>query len=514
MSDSIKSTLTKLLQGVDISPDKLVYSNVKTADVMMTFTVNWFFKVSSEDTVLRSVGTTDTIVDEDALKEFYRFNISSLTEDKDAKRPFCTGLENKTPREVFDIGNKVNRISQRHAKGNCKCPDCHGSKKVNCPNCSGYGLILCPSCQGREGGCSRCKKTGYIECPTCHRQQKIPCQKCRGTGHTLVDRQIFLQANSYPFIDVELINKEDCFNVPKPHIDYACYRMLLTSLPFKIFDAEFKEDGVFKLTFKAKTKLEYMHFNIVGISKTFHFFTSGFDHTPLNKPKVLDSVYYMLKTELANAAVGHTLTDMDTKMGLFKTMITNKSFYTLLRNYENVFDSVTHKLQVEVNKTDQYTSKVFSMKARLESIVANRKEQIADLLSKKLLLSTNNMMSDNFSKETCMNLVEYITNLKFRSKKVRTLWDSSTIFIWIVTIVVSLLSLNPFALLSCLVLAFITAFGVSYAGTKNLKFYEVIKISKTFSNISKFIDLNYDSIRSMLMIAGVFIIEFIMVAIS
>ena len=61
---------------------------------------------------------------------------------------------------------------------------------------------------------------------------------------------------------------------------------------------------------------------------------------------------------------------------------------------------------------------------------------------------------------------------------------------------------------------FITAFGVSYAGTKNLKFYEVIKISKTFSNISKFIDLNYDSIRSMLMIAGVFIIEFIMVAIS
>lgn len=114
-------------------------------------------------------------------------------------------------REIFKLGNKVNRLSVRKAIGRCSCPECNGTKRTSCPNCSGYGQILCPSCQGAEGGCSRCKRTGYVPCPTCRSEGSIPCQKCRGIGIILVERQVFLTAINNSSIFNQFTKIDDLF---------------------------------------------------------------------------------------------------------------------------------------------------------------------------------------------------------------------------------------------------------------------------------------------------------------
>ena len=70
MHDNITEVITKLLQSVDVPPDKVSYGESRTVDVKLTFSVNWFFEVNCKDTVLNSVMSSDTILDEDALKQF------------------------------------------------------------------------------------------------------------------------------------------------------------------------------------------------------------------------------------------------------------------------------------------------------------------------------------------------------------------------------------------------------------------------------------------------------------
>ena len=509
MHENIIEVITKLLQSVDVPPDMVSYGESRTADVKLTFSVNWFFEVNVKDTLLNSVMSSDTVLSEDALNDVQKANTDALLKDANLKRPFCTGLENKSAAELFKICNKINRISARHAKGDCTCPSCKGTKKISCPNCSGYGMILCPSCQGREGGCTRCNKTGYISCPTCNNLQKIVCQNCKGKGRVLVDRMVCLLARNFPVIDVEVQNMENVFAIPNCHVDYACYFELLKKLPFKLIDAEFKESGVFLITYVAECRMDYVTFDISKVSKSFSFYTCGDNFTPLNIPPVLESIYSDLKMQLSDAAIGNTLTDMDTKIELFKTLCQNRFFYGLLCSFEFYFDLVTRRLQNEVVKTDNYTSKIFTMREKLQSLMAYRKEQLADELSKKLLMSTNNLMKENFSKDICLSLVEYISNLKFREHSGRHYWDMVTSFIWVITFMLNFFIHSPVNLVACILFGIVASFLVAYFGTKTLKFYEVMLASKTFEHITKFIDFNYDLSRSIALLSGTLIIEII-----
>ncbi len=509
MHENIIEVVSKLLQSVDIPPDNVTYGEIHSADVKLTFSVNWFFEVNSKDTIINSVMSSDTILEDSALKEFEKSNTEALLKDTTLKRPFCTGLENKSAADIFKICNKVNRISARHAKGNCTCPKCKGTKKVNCPNCSGYGMILCPSCQGSERGCSRCNHTGYVVCPTCNNLQKIVCQNCKGKGRILVDRMVSLLARNFPVIDLEVKNMDNVFSVPNCHIDYSCYYEILKKLPFTIYDAEFKESGVFLLTYVAECRMDYVNFELSGIPKSFTFFACGDDLTALNIPPVLESLYYPLKVQLSDAAIGNTLTDVETKIEIFKELCQNRFFFGLLCSYEFYFDLVTKKLQNEVVKTDNYTSKIFTMREKLQSLLAYRKEKLAEELSKKLLMSTNNLMKDNFAKEICLSLVEYISNLKYREHSGKHYWDMATSFIWVITFMLNFFIHNPVNLIACILFCFVSSFFVAYFGTKTLKFYEVILASKTFENITKFIDFNYDLTRAIAMLSGTLLIEII-----
>ena len=134
---------------------------------------------------------------------------------------------------------------------------------------------------------------------------------------------------------------------------------------------------------------------------------------------------------------------------------------------------------------------------------------LADELSKKLLMSTNNLMKENFSKDICLSLVEYISNLKFREHSGRHYWDMTTTFIWAITFMLNFFIHSPVNLVACVLFSLVASFLVAYFGTKTLKFYEVMLASKTFENISKFIDFNYDLSRALAMMSGTLIIEII-----
>jgi hypothetical protein len=154
------------------------------------------------------------------------------------------------------------------------------------------------------------------------------------------------------------------------------------------------------------------------------------------------------------------------------------------------------------------------MREKLLSLMAYRKEQLADELSKKLLMSTNNLMKENFSKDICLSLVEYISNLKFREHHGRHYWDMATSFIWVITFMLNFFIHSPVNLIACILFGLVASFLVAYFGTKTLKFYEVMLASKTFENISKFIDFNYDLSRAIALLSGTLIIEIITFVVS
>ncbi|MGN1281165.1 MAG: hypothetical protein ACI4UM_04615, partial [Succinivibrio sp.] len=226
MPTDAKSTVLQMLSQVDIKSDSVAFGDPLYTDLEMVFTASWYFTVVRKDTILRSYTGSD-LLDDDGLRDFDRANTEDLEKDMKTRRVFSHSLESKHPSEIFALANKVNRLSIRRAKAQCMCPDCRGSQKVDCPNCSGYGVILCPSCQGKEGGCSRCKKTGFIDCPTCRKTKKIPCQKCRGNGRVVLERHIYLEARCNPYIKLEYEKVDDCFAIPPPTlIDISCYEKL------------------------------------------------------------------------------------------------------------------------------------------------------------------------------------------------------------------------------------------------------------------------------------------------
>lgn len=507
MPTDVKSAVQQMLAQVDIRNDEVAFGDPLNTELDVVFTASWYFTVVRKDTVLRSYAGSD-LLDDDGLREFDKANTEELEKDMKTRRIFSHSLESKSPSEIFALANKVNRLSIRQAKAQCLCPDCRGAQKVDCPNCSGYGLILCPSCQGKEGGCSRCKRTGFIDCPTCRKTKKIPCQKCRGNGRVVLERHIFLEARCNPYIKLEYEKVDDCFTVPPPTlIDISCYGKLLETTPLKLSDADFKEDGYYLMTFKATSQIAYIKFCVTGESKLYDFWCTMPSCTPLVLPSVLDDMYMSIRRNLISGALGKGGIKNDQKLEICKILKSNRFFNSIVRGYENDFDFVTRSLKTHASNTDAYTSKVFTIKERLESILASRKEELSNILSNKLRELTGFLVSRDFSKECCLALVEFISTLKYRRRSVALMWNSATLLMWAFTMLLCFLVSSGVVMSVCIIISLCLSFVVSYFGTKSLMIFEYILKNFCFRNITKFIDLNYDAIRSVIMITGVIIIE-------
>ena len=141
------------------------------------------------------------------------------------------------------------------------------------------------------------------------------------------------------------------------------------------------------------------------------------------------------------------------------------------------------------------------------AIVAVRKEELSRTLQTRLLTSTHGLMSEYFAKDCCMSLVEFMTNLKYRPKSVPRAWNMATLFMWGLTLFISALIPLSGLLFGCFLLSVISCVLVSYFGTKNLLIYEFCFRKRLFYNPLKFLDLNYDAFRSLILLAGVIILE-------
>lgn len=108
MSKDIKVPLRELLGKVDVRPDTVSFTDPLFSEVTFVFLANWFYTVESKDTVIKNVVGTENVVDEEALKEFERFNRDVLEKDKTIQKSFSRSLEGMTPSELFKLGNKVN----------------------------------------------------------------------------------------------------------------------------------------------------------------------------------------------------------------------------------------------------------------------------------------------------------------------------------------------------------------------------------------------------------------------
>lgn len=510
-SYSIEKTVQNVLGAVGIRELDISFTDPISAEVTVTLTQLWSFNPKIKDTVERAAPINpvpnDKLLSLEDLNQFKADNLNSLKQGTMLKKPFCIQLEKKSAKELFEISNRINKISSRSAHGLSVCPDCGGIRQVNCHRCSGYGLVLCPSCQGSQTGCSRCNKTGYIECPSCKGQKKIPCSKCHESGKVEVTTEIFCQADCTNLIEIEFDNKEQALDIPAVVVDKNSYQYIINSLNFHPYDNEYKNDDAFEIKLKAKASLFYLKFCIIGISKIFNFWTLGDKCIPLSLPKVLDISYAPLKAQLGELAVGANAANVASKLDLLDKLYKDNFFSSLLRSYENTYEFVTRRLNSDNAVQVTYSSELFTLKKRLESIVALRKEELARSLQDKLLLSTRGLMSEYFAKDCCMSLVEFMTNLKYRSKAVTQIWNITTLFMWGIALFVSCFIPRTSLLLGCFILALLGSVFISYVGTKNLLLYESMSSSKLFANPLKFLDINYDAFRTIVILSGVLILE-------
>ena len=105
------------------------------------------------------------------------------------------------------------------------------------------------------------------------------------------------------------------------------------------------------------------------------------------------------------------------------------------------------------------------------------------------------------------NLVNFISNLKYRGVATRRIWDYLTLFIWGMTFFLNFFSHNLLMFFLPPLISIMLSIFTSYYITRNLKLYEVVMFSRTFTKISKFLDTKYDMLRSSVMFFGVLFIE-------
>ncbi|MGN1281486.1 MAG: hypothetical protein ACI4UM_06240, partial [Succinivibrio sp.] len=270
---------------------------------------------------------------------------------------------------------------------------------------------------------------------------------------------------------------------------------------------DFKEDGYYLMTFKAESQIAFIKFCITGESKLYDFWCTMPACTPLVHPCILDDLYMPIRRDLLAGAIGKGGIKNEQKLELCKELKANRFFNSIIKGYENDFDFVTRRLQSHASQTDAYTSKVFTIKDRLESILASRKEELSDILSNKLRALTGCLISKNFSKECSLALVEFISTLKYRRRSVGILWNTATLLMWAFTMLLCFLVPTGGVMSICIIISLTLSFVISYFGTKSLMIFEYILKNFCFRNITKFIDLNYDAIRSVIMIVGVLVIE-------
>ena len=85
MTEPVRDTLTKLLQKMGIRAAQIGSDKPLLADGEFHFVSSWHFEVNVKDSIIRNVLNSETVVDEQALTEFERFNRAQLVKDVDIK---------------------------------------------------------------------------------------------------------------------------------------------------------------------------------------------------------------------------------------------------------------------------------------------------------------------------------------------------------------------------------------------------------------------------------------------
>lgn len=178
-----------------------------------------------------------------------------------------------------------------------------------------------------------------------------------------------------------------------------CYESVLDKLRFSLQEAEEKHDGFFRLNYVACAKVNYLRFAIAGIDKVFDFYVLRDTLTVLQIPPVLDTVYAKFNARLTDVAVSRTAVKLETKIKVFQMLCRSPFFNALLKGFEADFDAVTRLLKNQTALENAYTSKRFTMKQKLSSVLARRKEELSTALAKKLTENTYHLMSYPFAKD-------------------------------------------------------------------------------------------------------------------
>src|SRR5574344_1724577 len=115
IQDSIKS----LLSTADILPTNISFDTAQQCKATFLLTQLWTFTPEVKDTIEHAITAQVTVLSEAELNDFKLKNLESLEKATMVSKPFCNALEKMTPKEISAMGNKINRLCSRHARGLC-----------------------------------------------------------------------------------------------------------------------------------------------------------------------------------------------------------------------------------------------------------------------------------------------------------------------------------------------------------------------------------------------------------
>ncbi|MBO6258017.1 MAG: hypothetical protein J6M93_01580 [Succinivibrio sp.] len=485
-SNTLKEQLENLLSRCGVPLSEITYDELVVIDGVLDLKVMVKYAPKIRDKVFDRKDVEDKdVLSEIAMAEFSKNTVQALeTGSSREVDDFSKSLEGKSIKELFELANQVNVISQKSAFGKTRCSSCQGVTKEKCSGCRNTGKIECTLCYGDDPKCTRCKGTGFITCPKCHGTGLCNCKACGGRGFEFVKRIVSLQANLKMKLSLD-VNDENHPNMPPLILSDDQLKMMVDHVDMKLIKAEYEDKKNFLQEYRGKCMCYRQPVMISQSSEPFVYTAFGDDFLALDKPPIVDKIFEVVARQLdytVHSTEGDSIEmkseccrALAEKAFIFKTArIIHEAEERAVREIANSNNISERSLMDDAGKT---------ILAEFKNAVKIREAEILTWFFKQ---QADGFVSDGFARHLCDNLVALVPMLYKLNPNSKLIWRLTECITW--SLVGAMLFLLPYNSMLAVGLIFSVSFGfcISIFATKNLTFTQAVrplKIRKNGRNI-------------------------------
>lgn len=481
-SNTLKGQLENLLSRCGVPLSEITYGELAVIDGVLDLKVMVKYAPKISDRVFDRKDVEDKdILSEIAMAEFSKNTISDL-ENGSSKEvdSFSKSLEKKSIKELFELANQINVISQKSAFGKTRCSSCQGLTKEKCPNCHNTGKMECTLCHGDDPKCSRCKGKGVIACPKCHGTGLCSCKTCGGRGFEFVKRIVSLQANLKMKLSLD-VNDINHPTLPPLILSDDQLRMMVDHIDMKLTKSEYEDKKNYLQEFKGDCSCYRQPVMISQSSEPFVYTAFGEDFLALDKPPIVDKIFEVVARQLDYTVHSTDGDSIENKSECCRALAEKAFIFKTARNIHEAEERAVREVANGNNLSERALMDEVgrSVLSEFKSAVKIRE---AELLTWFFKHQADGFVSDAFAKRLCENLVALVPMLYKLNPNSKLVWRLTECITWsLVGVMLFLLPYNSMLIVG-LIFTVALGFSVSMFATKNLPFTQAVRPLKIRKN--------------------------------